>query len=88
LKYFSIWATAASQYDDDRALKRYILSSPLVLEVLLIPNSLKTRETFVQHAEQSLEEKKKHCMSMRNGIFYQSLMEIQIHKLSMLSKTL
>lgn len=63
-QFFMAWTLAASEHDNERAIKRFVLffdracnSYPSSLTLA----RLKTRETFVQRAEESLELKKKHC---------------------------
>lgn len=71
IKYFNVWASAASVHDTERGIKRLVLSSPLLRQVLRLDSStngmrrLQTRERYVKIAEQSLSQKKKHRESHR-----------------------
>lgn len=62
IKYFNVWASAASAHDTERGIKRFVLllSSSLAWMMANQTCSLQTRERYVKIAEQSLSQKKKH----------------------------
>jgi hypothetical protein len=64
VKYFNVWASAASVHDAERGVKRFV--PPVFYQLRMAADhacSLQTRERYVKIAEQSLSQKKKHRKS-------------------------